>query len=90
MGLLSFLTKPKWIKVQKPPKRFIKSGTVTVQFVDDPTEIKARCKSEDALACSVQTLILMPNIRDLEDSEIGALLRHEVAHALGGWNHEAK
>ena len=91
MGLKSLLAKiagRKFIRVQAPPARFVKTGTVTVQFVD-PKEVAKRCKDEGALACAVgRYLIIMPDIRDLDDAEIGALLRHEVAHTLGGWDHE--
>jgi hypothetical protein len=88
MGLLSFLTKPRFIKVQAPPKHYVKTGTVTVQFVADPEEIRTRCDDDKALACSMGSFIIMPDIAPLTDSEIGALLRHEVAHSLGGWHHE--
>lgn len=89
------------VTVQEPPARFAAArGTVAVMFVP-AAEVTRYCTMQPAfaggqiLACTIgppgARLIVMPNPWECGSEALCAQLwRHEVAHAVRGWDHEAR
>lgn len=89
------------VTVQEPPARFAaQRGTVAVMFVP-AAEVTRYCTMQPAfaggqiLACTLgqpgARLIVMPNPWECgSDALCAQLWRYEVAHAVRGWNHEAR